>query len=70
MQIHERMRHGGSNAEGMPLGLVNWMVDNRKDTHVEYLCMCPTTHDVYDVLISVELDGFGTLHVTQEHGEC
>lgn len=68
MQIWMIARHGGSNMDGVPLGLVNWMIHNRLKTHTEYLCMCPTTHEVHDVVMTY-MTTQGPLHVTTEHGE-
>ncbi len=65
MKIHEIARYGGSNKDGVPLGLVNYMINNRLDTHEQCLCMCPDTNEVHDVLMSYET-WQGTLHVTRE----
>ena len=63
VHIHEIARRGGANKHGEPLGLVNWMILNRKDSHKPTLHRCPTTLEVHDVIMSYDTE-IGTLHVT------
>lgn len=69
MEIYEQARRAGKNCDGVPMGLINWMVSNRQDTHEEYLVMCPITRDVHDVVMSYDTP-MGMIHLTTESGEC
>jgi hypothetical protein len=64
MKIWMIARQGGLNCDGVPLGLVNWMIVNRRASHddTRSLQMCPETREVHDVIFSYNTEQ-GPLHV-------